>query len=296
MKRKCDAKYCVTCCADRIHSFLPIDYYRLHTFPLYRKLIRYSEGVGFTDTTQSNNAIPPDRPLPPIPQEGEVPQPTYTSQSLSTPKTSSTSDAQPPKIRNKNPSRRFTISSSSGLQDVEPPPVITNMEVTKTTSSSTTETPVTVANTLETPRTRPRVSSMSISRNKKPLPPYTPSNLIKEFKDMLSANEQKEVMAYNEIYFVGSNPNKIPGNNLSAPNGGYDDDKGDYKVLLHDHIGYRYEILGLLGNGAFGVVAKVYDHKMNKNLALKVIRNRKRYHQQALVEHKILSYIRQKDP
>ena len=35
-------------------------------------------------------------------------------------------------------------------------------------------------------------------------------------------------------------------------NFGYDDDKGDYKVVLKDHIGYRYEVTDYLGKGSFG--------------------------------------------
>lgn len=83
-------------------------------------------------------------------------------------------------------------------------------------------------------------------------------------------------------------------NVFDTPHQGFDDDKGDYRIVLHDHIYYRYEVLGLLGNGAFGQVMKVLDHKTGKNYALKIIRNRKRYHQQALVEHKILMYLKKK--
>lgn len=103
-------------------------------------------------------------------------------------------------------------------------------------------------------------------------------------------------MEYPEVYFIGAQAKKIQPSRTAANNRGFDDDKGDYKAGLHDHLYYRYEILGLLGNGAFGRVVKVLDHKTQKHYALKIIRNRKRYHQQALVEHKILMYIKQKDP
>jgi len=36
------------------------------------------------------------------------------------------------------------------------------------------------------------------------------------------------------------------------PNLGFDESNGDYKIIKGDHIGYRYEILGLLGRGSFG--------------------------------------------
>lgn len=41
---------------------------------------------------------------------------------------------------------------------------------------------------------------------------------------------------------------KIRGNTLSpASNYGYDDDKGDYRVVPGDHIAYRYEVVSVLG-------------------------------------------------
>lgn len=137
---------------------------------------------------------------------------------------------------------------------------------------------------------------------------------------------------------------------------GFDDDRGDYNVVLHDHIAYRYEILVMLGKGSFGQVlflsphrvscyscavvlpvllsvvifpirtfsfrrpigfvhrflmyllllllflflllfareqvVKCYDHKTGQHLAVKIIRNKKRFHHQALVEVRILEHIR----
>jgi dual specificity tyrosine-phosphorylation-regulated kinase 2/3/4 len=35
---------------------------------------------------------------------------------------------------------------------------------------------------------------------------------------------------------------KVQGSLQSEYNYGYDDNKGNYKVSVHDHIGYRYEI------------------------------------------------------
>lgn len=57
----------------------------------------------------------------------------------------------------------------------------------------------------------------------------------------------------------------------------------------------RYEVLQLLGSGSFGQVARVYDHKKECPKALKIIRNKRRFHQQALVEVKILEHLRHRD-
>lgn len=37
-------------------------------------------------------------------------------------------------------------------------------------------------------------------------------------------------------------------------NYGYDDEKGDYKIVVGDHIGFRYEIISFIGKGSFGTV------------------------------------------
>ncbi|KAK7805446.1 hypothetical protein U0070_017729 [Myodes glareolus] len=51
----------------------------------------------------------------------------------------------------------------------------------------------------------------------------------------------------------------------------------------------------MIGKGSFGQVVKCLDHKNNELVALKIIRNKKRFHHQALVELKILEAVRRKD-
>ena len=54
---------------------------------------------------------------------------------------------------------------------------------------------------------------------------------------------------------------------------------------------YRYEITDSLGKGSFGQVLKCLDHKTGEHVAVKIIRNKKRFHCQALVEVKILESL-----
>lgn len=47
--------------------------------------------------------------------------------------------------------------------------------------------------------------------------------------------------------------------------------------VLHDHIAYRFEVLEVIGKGSFGQVLKCLDHKNNELVAIKMIRNKKRF-------------------
>ena len=120
--------------------------------------------------------------------------------------------------------------------------------------------------------------------------PKSPSIAIKFYGHHLSPFEQTEIHNYPEVYFVGHHAKKyqaMPDN--SALNYGYDDERGDYKSVTNDHLGYRYEILEELGRGSFGQVVKCYDHKTASTVAVKLIRNKKRFYAQAKTEVKILS-------
>ncbi|KAL1835360.1 hypothetical protein VTK73DRAFT_5708 [Phialemonium thermophilum] len=79
-------------------------------------------------------------------------------------------------------------------------------------------------------------------------------------------------------------------------NYGYDDERGDYTIVPGDHLAYRYEIIDVLGRGSFGQVVRCIDHKTGVLVAVKIIRNKKRFHQQALVEVNILQKLREWDP
>ena len=77
-------------------------------------------------------------------------------------------------------------------------------------------------------------------------------------------------------------------------NHGYDDARGDYMAVVADHLAYRYEVIGMLGRGSFGQVMKCRDHADGSTVAIKIIRNKARFHTQALVEVQILDRLRSK--
>ncbi|KAI7873241.1 kinase-like domain-containing protein [Mucor mucedo] len=127
--------------------------------------------------------------------------------------------------------------------------------------------------------------------------PKSPQIAIKFYGHHLSPYEQNEINNYPEVYFVGHQSKKyqaMPDN--PALNYGYDDERGDYKSVTNDHLAYRYEILEELGRGSFGQVVKCYDHKTASTVAVKLIRNKKRFYAQARTEVKILGDLVKWDP
>jgi dual specificity tyrosine-phosphorylation-regulated kinase 2/3/4 len=112
---------------------------------------------------------------------------------------------------------------------------------------------------------------------------------------MLNIYERGEIIDYKDIYFCGTqNAQKVIGDlNSDVPNFGYDDERGDYTIVTGDHLSYRYEIIDVLGKGSFGQVVRCIDHKTGALVAVKIIRNKKRFHQQALVEVNILQKLRE---
>jgi dual specificity tyrosine-phosphorylation-regulated kinase 2/3/4 len=111
----------------------------------------------------------------------------------------------------------------------------------------------------------------------------------------LNIFERGEIIDYKEIYFCGTKSAKkhVGDLNATTANFGYDDDRGDYNIVFGDHLAYRYEVVDMLGKGSFGQVVRCVDHKTGSLVAIKIIRNKKRFHQQALVEVNILKKLRE---
>ena len=113
----------------------------------------------------------------------------------------------------------------------------------------------------------------------------------------LNIFEKGEIIDYKSdgVYFCGTkDAKKFVGDlGTSNTNFGFDDERGDYNIVMGDHLAYRYEVIDMLGKGSFGQVVRCVDHKTGGLVAVKIIRNKKRFHQQALVEVNILQKIRE---
>ncbi|KAH0194253.1 kinase-like protein, partial [Aureobasidium melanogenum] len=128
----------------------------------------------------------------------------------------------------------------------------------------------------------------------------TPAQAIQSSAGVLNIYEKGEIIDYKDgVWFCGSKQAKKHVGDISAAgttNFGYDDERGDYNLVMGDHLGYRYEVIDVLGKGSFGQVVRCIDHKLGTLCAVKIIRNKKRFHQQALVEVNILQKLKEWDP
>ena len=137
-------------------------------------------------------------------------------------------------------------------------------------------------------------SRLSYSSTHKPRY-LTSEQALKIYSTKLSTFEHQEISSFQNVYFVGQYAKKKQGLPGEPNNAGFDDDSGSYQMVAHDHVAYRYEILKVLGKGSFGQVLKVYDHKTQQHVALKMVRNEKRFHKQAVEEIRILEHLRKQD-
>lgn len=123
----------------------------------------------------------------------------------------------------------------------------------------------------------------------------TPKLVMELYASKLTPYEHHEIVKYPQIYFIGANAKKRPGTIGAANNSEYDNEHGSYIHIQNDHVAYRYEVLMVIGKGSFGQVVKAYDHKTHEHVALKMVRNEKRFYRQAHEEIRILEHLRKQD-
>ncbi|KAM3143271.1 hypothetical protein pb186bvf_004603 [Paramecium bursaria] len=131
-------------------------------------------------------------------------------------------------------------------------------------------------------------------KSRPPLP-QSSQNVVKYYVDDLTTFEKGEVLEYETIFYLGNIHCKQREQTEPLYNYGFDNQGGDYKYVKGDHIAYRYEMIDKLGHGSFGYVFKVIDHKYNQQVALKIIKNKEKFHNQALIEIDILKVVNKAD-
>ncbi|KAG5881271.1 hypothetical protein JTB14_003742 [Gonioctena quinquepunctata] len=119
----------------------------------------------------------------------------------------------------------------------------------------------------------------------------------------LSVDLIKTYKHINEVYYAKKKRRaaQIQGEDTSHKkerkiyNDGYDDDNHDYIVKNGEKFLERYEIDSLIGKGSFGQVVKAFDHAEQCHVAIKIIKNKKPFLNQAQIEVKLLEMMNRAD-
>ncbi|XP_076041393.1 dual specificity tyrosine-phosphorylation-regulated kinase 1A-like isoform X2 [Oratosquilla oratoria] len=156
------------------------------------------------------------------------------------------------------------------------------------------------------------LSSISSGSSKvPPLPPAHRSPMERRYRDpaqgplrKLSVDLIKTYKHINEVYYAkkkrraqqtqGQSPSTHK-KERKVYNDGYDDDNHDYIIKSGEKFQDRYEIDSLIGKGSFGQVVKAYDHEEQAWVAIKIIKNKKPFLNQAQIEVKLLEMMNRAD-
>jgi len=127
------------------------------------------------------------------------------------------------------------------------------------------------------------------TQHQQPLVKSAPQNpMYKLSVDLLKTYKQ-----INQIYY--NTKKKAEQTTGKDSNDGYDDDNADFIIKINDVLYDRYVISSILGKGSFGQVVKCFDKVDNQFVAIKIIKNKNPFYNQALIEIKLLELIKRKD-
>ncbi|KAJ8331073.1 hypothetical protein O5D80_001083 [Batrachochytrium dendrobatidis] len=84
-------------------------------------------------------------------------------------------------------------------------------------------------------------------------------------------------------------------NKTIAENNSFDDENDDYIIKEGEIWMNRFHILSQLGKGSFGLVVYAFDMQYTEHVAIKIIKNRRAFTNQAQIEIKLLQLISSKD-
>eukprot|EP00730_Choanoeca_flexa_P014694 TRINITY_DN6520_c0_g1_i1.p1 TRINITY_DN6520_c0_g1~~TRINITY_DN6520_c0_g1_i1.p1 ORF type:complete len:462 (+),score=135.90 TRINITY_DN6520_c0_g1_i1:377-1762(+) len=109
---------------------------------------------------------------------------------------------------------------------------------------------------------------------------------------MLSVHLIHTYKHINEVYYANKRAKKIK----AKHNNGHDDENHDYIIRIGETWNDRYEVRGLLGKGSFGQVVEAYDKVDQCKVAVKIIKNKPAFREQADIEIRLLKLVADKDP
>jgi dual specificity tyrosine-phosphorylation-regulated kinase 2/3/4 len=100
------------------------------------------------------------------------------------------------------------------------------------------------------------------------------------YSELLTERERTEIRDFREIFYIRqANP---------SPQSYMVHDPDFFPFIANDHIRYQYQQIAELGRGAFGSVIKCYDHKSQRVVAVKLVRETQQLARQIEFEREFL--------
>jgi dual specificity tyrosine-phosphorylation-regulated kinase 1 len=114
----------------------------------------------------------------------------------------------------------------------------------------------------------------------------------------LSVNMLKTYKYINQVYYENKRKRQAQaqaGAQARTYNDGHDDEHSDYIIRVGERINGRYLVHQKIGKGSFGQVVRALDEKRNETVAIKIIKSRRQFTNQAKTEISLLSELNAKE-
>ena len=85
------------------------------------------------------------------------------------------------------------------------------------------------------------------------------------------------------------------GDESAATSSEWDDEQNNYRVRSGETWGDRYDIQQVLGRGSFGQVVRAWDRHTQEPVAIKIIKNKRAFFNQAQIEIRLLELMQSVD-
>jgi dual specificity tyrosine-phosphorylation-regulated kinase 1 len=95
----------------------------------------------------------------------------------------------------------------------------------------------------------------------------------------------------NKLYYELKSKKNTEPSRHGAFNDGYDDENYDYIIRSEELFANRYVLKERIGKGSFGQVVSAFDKKENSMVAIKIIKSKKPFFNQAQTEKELLMHI-----
>jgi dual specificity tyrosine-phosphorylation-regulated kinase 2/3/4 len=102
-------------------------------------------------------------------------------------------------------------------------------------------------------------------------------------RHLLTQLEELEIMTFPEVYYIRPSAPIDKLKNYVTPK--------KFKFHFGEHIAYRFQMIQLLGKGSFGGVIKCNDHKYNRAVAIKLLRDGAKHRSHIAMENNFLTLL-----